>query len=227
MTLATPADVPSKFLTPWAYLDGEAGLVYVITEAQTIDAIEIETGSIRWASSEAAMPIRVQNGLLLALRNGNPFQLVTLDTATGALHAACTPIAMPAWAFVSSRDGLGATFHIDIQERESETYLSWTAHTTYAGGVPPPPDVASAAQHHASGIVAVNATTCTARETLEVTAASPSFSAPISNTVGRIEIQIQHGNMGDALITARDNVSGETRWSRSLPSTQFHGPYPP
>src|SRR5688572_10896604 len=81
-----PAD-QSFLLLHGTIVDSNRGAAYVAKPNGAIDAIDLASGRTLWTSNEAAVPIGLSNGLLVAQVEEKPaterFQIVILEAAGG------------------------------------------------------------------------------------------------------------------------------------------------
>lgn len=220
---------PRILIATGAYIDGPMHLAYFTTEDSHLIAVDILSGETRWTSNDAVLAIRADEGAVLALRLGNPFQAITLDPTTGAKLEECTPVALPPWANVSARDGMGSRFRLEVRERGLQTFVEWGAATHYVGGVAPTPEQEAAASNEATGIVSItfDRTHCIAREAAAVPIEGRAEAVTTPLMVEDVEITFAMVNDGSMVISALDTATSTSRWHRTLPSPDYQGPYPP
>lgn len=109
-------------------VDAGQGMVYLMNPSGGIDAVKLATGETAWSSQEAARPLALAGGVLVAQARpttAGELSIVNLDTASGAA-AGSTSIALPegVWARVSQ--DLQSTFRVRAVANGGTVTLAWT-----------------------------------------------------------------------------------------------------
>ena len=93
-----------------------AGVAYAMNPAGGIDAVDLATGAVQWSSSEAAKPLHLADGLLIA--HGEPvaagaIDMAALDAANGLRqHEMTATLPAGVWAGVDDRPGRSFRCHV-------------------------------------------------------------------------------------------------------------------
>lgn len=124
------APAPSPFLLrPGTIVNPASGAAYIAKPNGTIDAVDLAGGRTLWTSAEAALPLGVDQNLLVAQFEEKPrateqFHLVVLDAAAGRKLNEAT-ITLPAGVRALVADEKGTSFRATA-EREGALFLvSW------------------------------------------------------------------------------------------------------
>lgn len=138
------APPPSPFLLQHgAIVDPAGGAAYVAKPNGTIDAVDLASGRTRWTSAEAALPLGLDQNLLVAQVEEKPepterFHLVVLDAAGGGKLNEAT-VTLPAGVRALVADEKGISFRATA-EREGTLFLvSWYYQELLVEPIPPKP----------------------------------------------------------------------------------------
>jgi hypothetical protein len=119
-----------------------------------IDALELATGKLLWASKDADRPLVATNDRLLAQAGKtNQVRLIVIDKE-GKRVLESDPIKFPDW--VSVQTAYGRSFQSGARLDGKSALLSWQARAFYAGGARPTPQIEKAARKDASGVSRIN-----------------------------------------------------------------------
>lgn len=111
-------------------VDLEKRTVFAMKEGNRIDALALGSGDLLWSSPEAARPLGLAGGVLLAQREGVPaaldLEVAFLDALTGAPRSRA---ALPATAAFRSAvdEGLGSKLEIVANPAGSGWSIAWRA----------------------------------------------------------------------------------------------------
>jgi hypothetical protein len=135
---------------------------YVTNADGGIDAVNLETGTLLWATKEARRPLVAFADRLAAWApvpgKGHHLRVLVFATADkGKRVLASDPVVFPEW--VSVEPTLGRTFAAHAEVVKGALLLHWEAHASYAGGAPPPPEVIAAAKKDATGTARISVET--------------------------------------------------------------------
>lgn len=219
--VATASPDPREVLMTWApaarsffalggamappLVDPGAGVVHAMasegapplgSEAKTLlIALDAQSGKRKWKSSEAAIPLAIAGGKLLALeRSRRVSDVVMLDPANGKRIARC------AGSRFSVGEGLGSSSDVRGFSHDGQSYLVDQSRGWYAGGAAPSPERerASRTQSKSVHLVTVGDRTCSSSPV----EADP-FSAPAPTHEGARVLVRQQGPEGP-ILTLRD-----------------------
>jgi hypothetical protein len=153
-------DVASSVLPaflPGGTADQAAKTGYVTNPTGGIDAINLETGELLWATKESGRPLVASDNRLAARTNvqgkANSVRILVFDK-TGKRLLQSDSVIFPDWVSVELTHGRSFDAHAEIAK--SNLLLHWQAHAFYAGGAPPPPEVVKAAKKDATGTARIN-----------------------------------------------------------------------
>lgn len=139
-------------------VDAAAGAAYVMSPKGGIEALELATGNVLWKSRDAARPLLVRNGTLLAQASPDgpgKLVLVVLDTRQGAARQRVS-LPIPASLRANPVDGPSQSFRTHAFAAEDSAVVTWTAQDgrSLQGILPPteePTSTDSAAPVNATG----------------------------------------------------------------------------
>jgi hypothetical protein len=122
------APSPPFLLRDTAIVDEGRGAAYIAKPNGTIEALDLAGGRTLWTSDDAALPLGVDDGLLVAQFEEKPpterLRIVIIDAAGGDKVSEAT-IALPAGVRALVSDELGTSFRATA-ERDGATFLiSW------------------------------------------------------------------------------------------------------
>ena len=136
-----PAE-PSFLLIHGTIVDSNRGAVYVAKPNGTIEAVDLASGRTSWTSNEAALPIGLGDGLLVAQVEEKPkaterFQIVILEAAGGKKVTEAT-ITLPAGALALVTDHKGKMFRATAERDGALFLVSWLYQENLVKGIRPP-----------------------------------------------------------------------------------------
>jgi hypothetical protein len=123
-----------------AIVEPVRGAAYVAKPNGTIDAVDLASGRTLW-TSDAAMPLGVDNGLLVAQVEEKPraterLLVVVLDAARGSKISEAS-IALPAGVRGHVADEKGRWFYAVAERQGANFLISWFYRVTFISGVAP------------------------------------------------------------------------------------------
>lgn len=134
LALTVPGMSVAAALHDGVVIDGEAA--YVMSPKGGIDAIDLATGKVMWKSAEAAKPLLVKDGALLAqARPGKAGKLVVmkLDTRAGVARGR-VDVAIPEDIRANVFDGPSRKFRAQALATSDGVVVSWAADEGIAQG---------------------------------------------------------------------------------------------
>lgn len=139
-----PGTAAAAVLHDGVVVDFAKGAAYVASAEGGIDAVQLSTGNVIWKTRDAAKPLLVKDGALLAQGRPGPkgeLTLVTLDTRQGAAKSRAE-VALPGALRANLKNGPSQTFQAEAFVAADKTVVvSWTAEElTFRGMVPAPED---------------------------------------------------------------------------------------
>ncbi|HEV3439539.1 MAG TPA: hypothetical protein VG122_19400 [Gemmata sp.] len=150
LTPATPtaaADTPTaaKKATPIPHIgcvSPDEKTIYVVGRGGSgVEAIEIETGKVRWTNTDAKYVAGTTDTLVFGYRLDESvktpaFRLVAIDTATGKTTVKSDPIDMPEWAMMETVDaGRRTNWQVLAETEPGRVLVLWRAKVLKAGGI--------------------------------------------------------------------------------------------
>jgi hypothetical protein len=152
--LAAPVLLPAGGVADPA---GQVG--YFRNTSGGIDALDLETGKLLWATREASHPLLATADRLFAHapvpKKANGVRVVVLDVKNqGKRVLESQGVMFPEW--VSVGPGHGRSFAATARLAPQGLLLIWNARAWYAGGAQPTPEIEQAARKSASGVVRVD-----------------------------------------------------------------------
>ena len=139
-----PGTAAAAVLHDGVVVDFAKGAAYVASAEGGIDALQLSTGNVIWKTRDAAKPLLVRDGALLAQglpgANGE-LALVTLDTRQGAATSRAE-VALPEGIRANLTDGPSQTFRAEaFVAADKSVVVTWVAEEpTFRGTVPAPED---------------------------------------------------------------------------------------
>jgi len=131
VALAAPAAAtPGLALRDGVVVDADRALAYVMQPTGGIAAIDLELGSVVWSNDQAARPLAVVNGLLLAQAEGQPgkgLRLLTLDPEAGGKAGLAAEVALPAGMHNVINDGLNGSLRVSAVPSKGGALIAWKA----------------------------------------------------------------------------------------------------
>ena len=120
-----------------------------------IDALDLATGKLLWATKDANRPLLATEDRLFAQRQNSIFILDT--TQEGKRLFESKPIALPEWASVET--AYGRSYRGSTRLEGAALLVSWEARSFYSGGARPTPAIEKAARREATGVARVDVKT--------------------------------------------------------------------
>lgn len=141
----TSARNGSVSLRPGVLIDPEKSVVYAMSAATGIDAIDLLSGRVIWHSNQATKPLQIAEGILVAQAERdqsraanapNGFQVVMLDARDGRKRLAI-PVSLPDGAWAAIDDGPGSSLKTTATVQQGDVIVSWSTETREVGGIAP------------------------------------------------------------------------------------------
>lgn len=138
-----PGTAAAAVLHDGVVVDFAKGAAYVASPEGGIDAVQLSTGNVIWKTRDAAKPLLVKDGALLAQGRPGPkgeLTLVTLDTRQGAAKSRAEVALEGVRANLT--DGPSQTFRAEaFVAADKSVVVTWVAEEpTFRGMVPAPED---------------------------------------------------------------------------------------
>jgi hypothetical protein len=238
---ATSAPTQEKFVTvprtlPGGGISHPAGNVgYFPNTTGGIDAVDLETGKLLWASKDADQPLFATKDRLYAqVGKTNSVRVVGLDTMNdGKRVLESEAIKFPDW--VSVKKGLGREFRSGAGMDEKGLWLSWDAQAFYAGGARPSPEIEKAARKSASGVARIDAKTgkIESLSDAQIKAGKFPLGGPLTTKVGALTLSVQEIAAKNApnpfqrqRVLIATNAEKQVVWQREIWTPIFIPPPP-
>ena len=145
---------------PGGVADPAGRVAYVAHATGGIDALNLETGEVRWSTDAASRPLLGLDDRLVcqAFVKGrkNALQIVVLDAARGGVLLRSEAATLPDWVDVTTR---GEAFACSVRAEGDTLLYRWEGHARYRGGAPPPPEVLARATKDAAGAARISLST--------------------------------------------------------------------
>lgn len=130
-----PDSAATVALRDGVIVDAARGVAYLMNREGRVDALRTADGAVLWSSPDAAKPLLVVGGVLVA--QGEPtaageLLLVTLDLASGRLLARAA-VELPDGVWAQLADGPRLSFRAAAAERAGEVVVSWEATVRESG----------------------------------------------------------------------------------------------
>ncbi len=125
--MVAPAARAGHLLGDGVVLDAGAGVVYAMSPAGGIDAIDLGSGEVRWSSVAAAKPLHLTDGLLIAQVERaarGAVDLAALSAESGARRHGMT-VALPPDVWAGVDDGPDRSFRCHVGGGVSDLAVSW------------------------------------------------------------------------------------------------------
>jgi hypothetical protein len=132
---------PSFLLRRGAIIDSARNAAYVSKPNGTIDAVDLASGRTLWTSDDAALPVGVDDALLVAQYEEKPraterLQLVILNAADGRKVSEAS-IALPAGVRGLVADEKGLSLRVTAEREGATVLVSWFYQHHVIRGIPP------------------------------------------------------------------------------------------
>lgn len=143
ISAAQPGGGAAAALHDGVVVDLAKGAAYVSSPQGGIDAIQLSTGNVMWKTRDAAKPLLIKNGALLA--QGRPgangeLSLVTLDTRQGAARSR-VEVALPSGVRANVLDGPSQSFRAEaFMAADKSVVVTWSAEDRSLQGMVPAPE---------------------------------------------------------------------------------------
>lgn len=192
---------------PLGVADAEAGVACIALPEPALEAIELDSGRVRWHVPGPLVPLAIARDRVLVRRDDELPYVLALelrDLADGAMIARTKPIVLP--RSVDLRDERTS---LDVVI-EGETFIvRWASEPLYRGGAPPGAKVLAARAPATSGAFRID-------EALNVApteAGRPEATGPLATaSVGSRVLALTP----DALLEARDGDTGAKLWEKAI-----------
>ncbi|MEM1250646.1 MAG: hypothetical protein AAGK22_30060 [Acidobacteriota bacterium] len=125
-------------LVEGALLSPDRELVVLMTPGGEIEAIDAESGEVRWLSPDAARPLGFFGEYLVAQRESEQLEVVFLELSSGAFADELT-IALPSGTSARIDDSAHRRFEPRLRIFGGAPLVTWTETRRYSKGVPPAP----------------------------------------------------------------------------------------
>jgi hypothetical protein len=127
--LAALAAESPFLLRDTAIIDPAHGAAYVATPGGTVDAVDLSAGRTLWTSAEAAVPLGIDQGLVVAQSEEKPlptekFKIVVLDAANGGKVSEAT-VMLPDGVRALVEDEIGKSFRATAEREGALFVVSW------------------------------------------------------------------------------------------------------
>ena len=129
---------------PGVVVDHSRQALYLMSPEGGIEAVSPSTGATLWSTGEAAVPLALQDGLIVA--QGQPadrtgsLEVVFLAPGTGEPVQRLS-LELPEDIAATVDEGLATAFSARAVSFEGQTVVRWDHTRRYAGGAAPPPDM--------------------------------------------------------------------------------------
>lgn len=160
ISAAQPSGGRAASLHDGVVIDLAGGAAYVMSREGGIDAIQLSTGNVIWKSREAAKPLLVKDGILVAqaapAKHGE-LVLATIDARRGVSRER-VEVAIPSSLRANVLQGPSQSFETRaFLDKDGSTVVTWTATDgrSLQGMLPPEPE--GAPVQSASGALAAQA----------------------------------------------------------------------
>lgn len=125
--LLAPTAEGGELLCDGVVLDADAGVAYAMSPAGGIDAIDLVSGAVQWSSHEAAKPLHLTDGMLIAQGEAiapGRVELAALAAESGARRHGMT-VSLPADVWTGVDDRPGRSFRCHLGGGASRLTASW------------------------------------------------------------------------------------------------------
>lgn len=147
----------SALLLPAGIADPTGRTGFFASAAGGIEAIDLTSGKVLWATHEAQRPLLLVGNHLLAQAGvkRNRLRILRLDlTHKGECDLESDPVVFPAWVVTGEAQGRSFMTHWRLEKHQ--LVLDWEARAWYTGPGKPTPEQESAARKHASGVARID-----------------------------------------------------------------------
>src|SRR5262249_7727590 len=145
---AAPAGAANAFmLRPGVIVDPNGGVLYMMSPGGGTRAVEVQSGRSIWYTEEAAKPLLVSNGLLVALKDtpraepdspvSQYLDVMLLSTRDGQKQRTVR-VPMPGLDWSAIDDGPGMSLQVAASADKASVVLSWFVEGSKLTGAAPP-----------------------------------------------------------------------------------------
>ncbi len=142
---------------PAGIADSSGRTGYFASADGGIEAIELATGKVMWATHEAQRPLFVDGDHLLVQAGvkRNRLRILRLNLSrNGECDLESDPVVFPAW--VVTGEAAGCSFSPRWRLVKHQLVLEWEASSWYVGNTRPTPDQEKSARKHADGVAVID-----------------------------------------------------------------------
>lgn len=143
LCMVAPTTSYGTELRPGVVVDVDGRQLYVMSPSGEVEAIDIDTGNLLWASDQAARPLAVGGGTLVAQadKTASPsaLGLVVLNVERG-LTVARSSVALPPEVNASIDNSVSSSFVASAGTVGQESYISWEYQEVPVQGIAPGTD---------------------------------------------------------------------------------------
>ena len=144
--VGSPVAADSLVLSPGVLVDTQTQSAFVMAPGGQVKAIDINSGTARWSSDAASVPLHLHRGQLYAGGEGaeaaDHLEVLRLDPRSGELKAS-TRVALPQTVHTKVDQALGKAFECATDVEDGQLVLSWRAYISDIRGVGPTFDPAA------------------------------------------------------------------------------------
>jgi len=141
--LVASASAPAFELRRGVLLDAARGAVYLGDAARGVEAVDLATGRSLWRTSAAALPLALQDRLLLAQveepQPASRLPLVLLDASDRGRTLLESRVPLPDGVPALVADDVSRSFKVVARFLQGAFVVSWSYRETPASGLAPPP----------------------------------------------------------------------------------------
>ena len=124
-------------------VDSNQSTVYLMNLLRGIDAVDLSSGELLWSTTNAAKPLLLYDGRLVAQAEpatpSNRLRIVVLDAKDAGKLLLEPNVQLPKDIQVAIDDGLGTTFRTSARLHEDKVIVSWQYSNQHISGAPPGP----------------------------------------------------------------------------------------
>ena len=140
---------------PRGVTDSARTTAFVDLSGDTVVAVDLHTGDVRWRRADAGRPlVATDAGLLVVRRRGKRLELALLDPADGDLTRELGALPVPDW--VADQWDHSDGFAVRARPHGQTPQVAWRAARRYRGGAAPSPEQVADSGTEASGVVRVD-----------------------------------------------------------------------
>ena len=140
---------------PRGVTDSARTTAFVDLAGDTVVAVDLHTGDVRWRRADAGRPlVATDAGLLVVRRRGKRLELALLDPADGDLTRELGALPVPDW--VADQWDHSDGFAVRARPHGQTPQVAWRAARRYRGGAAPSPEQVADSGTEAAGVVRVD-----------------------------------------------------------------------